>query len=953
MVGAHYTLRVWLLEASTSQFFLGSTQWSPKEFAITNEAGVIEVAENMDVYDYDRFDWVLRLYDEIGNQVAFTERFVDATTNRAPLLAAIGSFTTAVGQPVERRLFDSDPECDHLRFELLSSPVGATLDSQSGVFRWVPTNAGEYRVLFAVTDSGDGSLSDGELVTISVAQAPLITAQPSNFAVAPGASVTFRVTASGIPPLMFQWQRNGTNLADATASSLTIEDISISDAGEYRVKVSDSTDTIISQQAVLTVYTNRACAASVDANLEHLRQQMDRYHYRIPVYDDISSPGNRFHARGQLPNQFSPVTVNGSWTNNPHSGATCNRFSFQPAPGELEGGFYFMNGILVDRSPLPYFGGTTVDGTSIPVTNFTGLNLSGTVALNFWARGEQGGEKIEFFIGGVGRDPNTGEPEFGKPFPDSTPRFPPRYTITTLGNTWQKYSIPLTNLNLTNIMGGFAWYATVANNPAGAVFFVDDIEFELSADARNYRLNHSPRFIQSFLTRPVQPDIADGNPDDDLDFVLRNLAFVYDNALAVLAFLADGSSNSIQRACLIGDAMVYAARNDRSYSDGRLRTAYSAGDIALPAGWTPNGKTNTVTVPGFYVEATQTFFEVENADVDTGNNAWGMIALLALYRYTGVQQYLDAAKAIAEFIIHQRSDAPPFSAFRGGIRNAETICAEPRTYASTEHNLDCFAAFTALYRITGEERWRNQADIANNFVELMWDDTRGCYLTGTTGGIPDTRNTTADQLPLDAQSWNVLARPDALALHPQLLECAESNHLTSVDGFDGFDFNNDHDGVWFEGTAQMVVAYDTARRAGSAEKFREQLRIAQQMPELAGNGLGLVAAARDGVTSGFGFKLFRRAHIGATAWNVFAQLGFNPYYASPLKIEDPLRTADGIQFRFRALSCRQYFIEYTESLSTPVWQTLVRFPLSALSTNHLVSVGVNERSGFYRVSEMR
>jgi len=34
---------------------------------------------------------------------------------------------------------------------------------------------------------------------------------------------------------------------------------------------------------------------------------------------------------------------------------------------------------------------------------------------------------------------------------------------------------------------------------------------------------------------------------------------------------------------------------------------------------------------------------------DTGNNAWGMIALLALYRYTGVQQYLDAAKAIAEF----------------------------------------------------------------------------------------------------------------------------------------------------------------------------------------------------------------------------------------------------------------------------------------------------------------
>lgn len=39
------------------------------------------------------------------------------------------------------------------------------------------------------------------------------------------------------------------------------------------------------------------------------------------------------------------------------------------------------------------------------------------------------------------------------------------------------------------------------------------------------------------------------------------------------------------------------------------------------------------------------------------------------------------------------------------------------------------------------------------------------------------------------------------------------------------------------------------------------------------------------MTTGFGFKLFqfklfRRLHVGATAWNVFAQSGFNPYYQS-------------------------------------------------------------------------
>jgi hypothetical protein len=45
-----------------------------------------------------------------------------------------------------------------------------------------------------------------------------------------------------------------------------------------------------------------------------------------------------------------------------------------------------------------------------------------------------------------------------------------------------------------------------------------------------------------------------------------------------------------------------------------------------------------------------------------------------------------------------------------------------------------------------------------------------------------------------------------------------------------------------------------------------------------------VAASRDALTTGFEtpradpFKYYRRLHVGATSWNVFAQLGVNPYY---------------------------------------------------------------------------
>jgi hypothetical protein len=169
----------------------------------------------------------------------------------------------------------------------------------------------------------------------------------------------------------------------------------------------------------------------------------------------------------------------------------------------------------------------------------------------------------------------------------------------------------------------------------------------------------------------VQPDPFDANRDDDIDFVLRNAAFAYDNAVALLAFLADGTSDSLRRARLIGDAFVYASQHDRTYNDNRscsdtidplgfdgarVRTAYAAGDIALPPGWNPNGRTGTVPIPGFYVESADTFYEVEQEGIDTGNNAWAAVALLALHQRTGVTAYRDTACKIANFIHAFRKD---------------------------------------------------------------------------------------------------------------------------------------------------------------------------------------------------------------------------------------------------------------------------------------------------------
>ncbi|MCX6031941.1 MAG: hypothetical protein NT169_21910 [Chloroflexi bacterium] len=99
-----------------------------------------------------------------------------------------------------------------------------------------------------------------------------------------------------------------------------------------------------------------------------------------------------------------------------------------------------------------------VCGVNVPdVGNFDVMNR-----LTFWARGERGGEVVEFKIGAVDVLPKPGR-SLGK---------------VTLSSTWKQYEISLKGMDLTNAIGLFAWIATDMDNPDGAAFYLDDIQFE-------------------------------------------------------------------------------------------------------------------------------------------------------------------------------------------------------------------------------------------------------------------------------------------------------------------------------------------------------------------------------------------------------------------------------------------------------------------------------------------
>jgi hypothetical protein len=84
--------------------------------------------------------------------------------------------------------------------------------------------------------------------------APTITTPPANQTVTAGQTAAFTVVAAGTAPLSYQWQKNGANIAGATAASYTTPVTATSDSGStFRVVVSNTAGTVTSAAATLTV----------------------------------------------------------------------------------------------------------------------------------------------------------------------------------------------------------------------------------------------------------------------------------------------------------------------------------------------------------------------------------------------------------------------------------------------------------------------------------------------------------------------------------------------------------------------------------------------------------------------------------------------------------------------------------------------------------------------------
>ena len=105
---------------------------------------------------------------------------------------------------------------------------------------------------------------------VSLWSGPSIAAQPQSRTNNFGTDATFTVTAEGTDPLAYQWRFNGSNLADATGTSLTRSGVQAADAGSYSVLITNHLGSATSADAILTVDLSPSIVAQPQNRTNHV-----------------------------------------------------------------------------------------------------------------------------------------------------------------------------------------------------------------------------------------------------------------------------------------------------------------------------------------------------------------------------------------------------------------------------------------------------------------------------------------------------------------------------------------------------------------------------------------------------------------------------------------------------------------------------------------------------------
>jgi len=133
--------------------------------------------------------------------------------------------------------------------------ISGTTSSALSITAATTNNAGSYML---IVTNAYGSITSSVAI-LNVGFAPAISTQPTNLTIHSGSNAVFTATVIGSTNLVYQWQKNGSNLANgasisgATSNVLTLTAVTTNSSGSYNLSVTNIFGVTTSSVAVLTV----------------------------------------------------------------------------------------------------------------------------------------------------------------------------------------------------------------------------------------------------------------------------------------------------------------------------------------------------------------------------------------------------------------------------------------------------------------------------------------------------------------------------------------------------------------------------------------------------------------------------------------------------------------------------------------------------------------------------
>ena len=225
---------------------------------------------------------------------------------------------------------------------------------------------------FFVDDLRVGTTFPDVVTNAPPLERPAIVSQPQNQTVTNGANVTFSVSATGTPPLAYQWRLDNTILPGATSSNLTLTAVTFAQAGFYTVVITNVLGSAGSDPFTLSVWSASPPAFSYltynangngqtnwSTNMWHVRaigRQVQHLNPDIITFNEIPVTNNCTAQMADFVTAFCPgyYLVTNSADDGFIRSAILSRFPIITSTSRLHDVYLGPYG-YTNASPSPYF----------------------------------------------------------------------------------------------------------------------------------------------------------------------------------------------------------------------------------------------------------------------------------------------------------------------------------------------------------------------------------------------------------------------------------------------------------------------------------------------------------------------------------------------------------------------------------------------------------------------